>query len=76
MIKLLERTEISPIVLLPGDSLEITYTPPGLFRRTRVLLTETVDATYRVTEVGVFSFEDEFGVKRGIGGYFGEGEEK
>ena len=56
------------------DSLEITYQPPGLFRRRQVLLTKKVDAIYKVTEIGVFSFEDEFGTKRGVGGYFGEKE--
>ena len=76
----LTKTDFPPIDVLPGDIIEVTYHPTWqeklLGRKKEVVLRETVSKAYHVTTIGAFEFEYEFGCKRGIGGFFGEGREE
>lgn len=62
--------------LEPGDTLELTYHPSLLERlrgkRNQTFIRQAIAEPLHITKVGVFQFFDEFGCKRGIGGWFGE----
>jgi len=75
--KILNTTHLdTPIEVLPGDILEVTYIPPYIKRllgkAKKVVLLETIKENYKITTLGVFEFENEFDCERGIGGFFGE----
>ncbi len=52
------------IYLASGDTISV-------WEGNELLLEEAVTKSMHVTEVGIFEFEDEFGLTEGIGGYFG-----
>lgn len=78
--KVVARDDDLGIVMMPGDTLELSYdktytdnnTGEILHKESEVVLTETIRERLDITSAVIFEFEKEFGMKRGIGGAFGE----
>jgi len=67
MFKWLGRHSISPRHVCPGDKVTLMY-------HDEEIMECDITEEYDIDEVGVAEFTDEFGVKRGIVGFFGERE--
>lgn len=70
MIRWLQRDKISPINVMAGDKITLTYTNEK--GKTEAVMSQDIGRTMRFDEAGVFVFEDEFGMAEGVGGVFGE----
>ena len=58
------------IRLSKGDALQLTYTDEHDVEQYKK--TFEIEQDVVVTHAGIFTFEDEFGLDNGIGGFFGE----
>jgi hypothetical protein len=53
----------------PGDTVTIEYID---YKGERISYSEEIKKEFTITDAGIFEFENEFGLKCGVGGYFGE----
>ncbi len=66
MFKWLKREKIAPLYVVPGDKIVLSDNKRGK------LMEADITETIVVNEVGAFEFENEFDLKKGVGGVFGE----
>ncbi len=80
--RVITRTDDLGIVMMPGDSIELSYdktytdtnTGKILNKESDIVLRETIKKRLVVNSAVIFEFENALGMKRGIGGAFGEKE--
>jgi hypothetical protein len=80
--KVITRDDNLGIVMVPGDTLELSYdktytdlnTGEILHEESEVILKETIKEPLVINSAVIFEFENALGMKRGIGGAFGEKE--
>jgi len=70
--RILERNDDLNINMMPGDTLELIYTDDDGNENTALKV--DIEKEYSVNSAVVFDFENELGMKKGIGGAFGEKE--
>jgi len=64
-MKWLQRKKIRPIYAVAGDSVILSYND-------KKIMTKKITESVKVNTVGIFEFNNEFDMKRGFGGVFGE----
>ena len=69
MLTLKKSKDISPIYLGNGDTFEMSYTDES--GDNHKLLSVTIEEDIIVNQVKIYKFQDEFGLKEGYCGVFG-----
>lgn len=79
-LKILARDDTLDLTAYPGDTLELTHTKEYiddstgevLWEETETILKERITKEMKIDSAIAFEFKGVFGMKRGIGGAFGE----
>ena len=71
-LEILSRDDSLNIAVCPGDTFELSYVDPS--GNETVVLTEKIEEIAIIDSVVAFKFKGILGMKRGIGGAFGEKE--